>query len=142
MKSNPEAHDPRMQQIKLVQTILYVEDQEISTRFYQDLFRREADLNVPGMTEFHLSDQCRIGLMPGKGIAKILAEKTPHPDSGKGIPRCELYLVVDDIQLEYENAIKSGAKLISPIMARNWGDIACYFSDPDGHIIAFAVKTE
>lgn len=92
------------------------------------------------MTDFHFSGNCKIGLMPNKGIAKILEDKTPHPDNGNGIPRCELYFYVDDIQLEFENALNCGAKLISPIENRNWGDKACYFSDLDGHIIAFAEK--
>lgn len=126
--------------IKLLETILYVKDQDVSCKFYQNIFRKEADLNVPGMTEFILSDICKLGLMPNKGIAKILENKTPHPDGGNGIPRCELYLYVEDIQYEFENAVKSGAKLISPIADRDWGDKVCYFSDPDGHIIAFAVK--
>ncbi|MFA5012394.1 MAG: VOC family protein [Ignavibacteria bacterium] len=126
--------------IKLIETILYVNDQEASWRFYQNIFRKKADLNVPGMVEFNLSDNFKLGLMPNKGIAKILSDKTPHPDNGNGIPRCELYLYVDDIQLEYDNALKSGAKLISPIADRDWGDKVCYFSDADGHIIAFASK--
>ena len=124
--------------IKLVETILYVKDQEISCRFYQKIFRRKADLHVPGMTEFKLADNCKIGLMPNNGIAKILGDLTPHPDRGRGIPRCELYLYVDDIELEFDNALKNGATLISPILDRDWGDRVCYFSDPDGHIIAFA----
>lgn len=127
-------------QIKLIETIFYVNDQETSSKFYQDIFRKIPDLNVPGMTEFILSDNCKIGLMPNKGIAKILGNKTPHPDKGIGIPRCELYFYVDNIELEFENAIKSGATLISEIIARDWGDKVCYFSDPDGHILAFAEK--
>ena len=39
-----------------------------------------------------------------------------NPELGNGIPRCELYLYVDNIQFEFDNAIKSGAKLISPII--------------------------
>lgn len=131
-----------LKHIKLVEIILFVNDQDSSTLFYQNIFRKKADLHVAGMTEFNLSDNCKVGLMPNKGIAKVLADKTPHPDSGNGIPRCELYLYVDNIQLEFENATKSGAKLISPIVDRDWGDRACYFSDPDGHIIAFAEKTK
>jgi len=126
--------------IKRIEIILYVNNQERSCMFYQNIFRQEADMNVPGMTEFNLSAGCKLGLMPNTGIAKILADKTPHPESGNGIPRCELYLYVDDIQFEYDNAIKSGAKLISPITDRDWGDRVCYFADPDGHIIAFAEK--
>lgn len=129
-----------MTHIKLIETILYVSNQEISSEFYQKIFRKSPDLNVPGMTEFKLSENCKLGLMPNKGIAKILADKTPHPDKGNGIPRCELYFYVENIELEFDNAIKSGAKLINPIADRDWGDKACYFSDPDGHIIAFAEK--
>ena len=126
--------------IKQIGIILYVNNQVRSCLFYQNIFRQDADLNVPGMTEFNLSAGGKLGLMPNTGIAKILADKTPHPESGNGIPRCELYLYVDDIQFEYDNAIKSGAKLISPIADRDWGDRVCYFADLDGHIIAFAEK--
>jgi len=127
--------------ISLTQTILYVSDQQRSCAFYQDLFRKKADLNVPGMTEFNLSANCKLGLMPNAGIAKILSGKTPPPESGTGIPRCELYFYVDDLPLEFDNALKIGATLISQILKRDWGDTACYFSDPDGHIIAFAEKS-
>lgn len=129
-----------IQQIKLLQTILYVNDQKISREFYQKIFRKTADLDVPGMTEFILSENAKIGLMPNDGIAKILADKTPHPRDGNGIPRCELYFYVQNIEKEYQNALQSGAKLISPVEDRDWGDKACYFSDPDGHILVFAEK--
>lgn len=92
------------------------------------------------MTEFILAENFKFGIMPNKGIAKILKNKTPQPDKGNGIPRCELYLYVENIETEFKNAIKSGAKLISPIADRDWNDKACYFSDIDGHIIAFAEK--
>lgn len=126
--------------IKLVETILYVSDQEASCRFYTTLFRREPDLHVPGMTEFVISENCKLGLMPNKGIAKILGDKMPHPDRGNGIPRCELYFYVDELQQAYDHALQSGAVLIHGIADRDWGDRVCYFSDPDGHIIAFAEK--
>lgn len=80
--------------------------------------------------------------MPNNGIAKILGDKTQHPESGNGIPRCELYFYVEDIQLEFDNAVKCGAKPINPILNRDWGDKVCYFSGPDGHIIAFAQKIQ
>jgi len=126
--------------INQIEIILYVNDQEVSCRFYQNIFRKTPELNVPGMTSFTLSDNCKIGLMPNKSIAKILLDKTPHPETGNGIPRCELYLYVENVQQEFENALKSGAVLISPILKRDWGDTACYLSDPDGHILAFAEK--
>jgi uncharacterized glyoxalase superfamily protein PhnB len=131
-----------MNHIKSAEAILYVSNQEASSKFYGKIFRQAPELNVPGMTEFIVSDNFKIGLMPNDGIAKILSDKTPHPGTGNGIPRCELYFYVDNLQMEYDNAIKSGAKLISGIVDRDWGDRVCYFSDPDGHIVAFAEKTD
>ncbi len=120
--------------------ILYVADQERSRAFYESVLEVPPVLHVPGMTEFKLSDYCKLGLMPEKGIAKILGEQTPHPSIGNGIPRCELYLLVDDPDISITNAIKSGAQPVSPALPRDWGDIAGYCADPDGHIIAFAKK--
>jgi uncharacterized glyoxalase superfamily protein PhnB len=131
-----------MKHIQLIETILYVEDQQASTEFYTKILRQKPDLNVPGMTEFRLAENCKLGLMPNSGIAKILSNKTPHPVQGNGIPRCELYLYVEDIELEFSNAIESAAKLISPIENRDWNDRVCYFADPDGHILAFAEKLD
>lgn len=121
-------------------TILYVEDQELSCNFYRKLLGKEPVLNVEGMTEFDISPGVKLGLMPNDGIARILKDKTPHPKTGTGIPRCELYFYVDDVGAEYINAVRAGATLVSHTELRNWGDKVCYFSDPDGHIIAFAEK--
>ncbi|MBX7224468.1 MAG: VOC family protein [Chitinophagales bacterium] len=129
-----------MYSIQHVEIILYVVNQQQSTRFYTDLLRLQPSLNVPGMTEFILSSNCKLGLMPNNGIAKILQDKTPHPDDGNGIPRCELYLLVDQLEAFYEQALAAGAVLVSEMEDRNWGDRTCYFMDPDGHIIAFAEK--
>lgn len=129
-----------MEQIKKIHTILFVNNQDDSTKFYSSLLRNQPVLHVKGMTEFELAKNLILGLMPNDGIVKITGNFTPHPASGNGIPRCELYLYVNDIVLEFENALHCNAKLISPISERDWGDKTCYFADPDGHIIAFAEK--
>jgi len=129
-----------MKHITTTTTILYVKNQQLSADFYTKLFRKEPGLNVPGMTEFEISDTCRIGLMPYSSIESILSNHTPKPSLGSGIARCEIYLYVTNIEHEFDNAVRIGAKLISAIADRDWGDKACYFSDPDGHIIAFAER--
>lgn len=120
------------------QFILYVANQEKSKHFYEKLLSLKPSLHVPGMTEFQLSTNTKLGLMPENGIAKILGNKTTHPHTGNGIPRCELYLKVKNAQEYIERAIKLGGKLISPFQQRDWGDKACYLADADGHVIAFA----
>ena len=118
--------------------ILYVSDQHRSKEFYRQLLRLEPVLDVPGMTEFQLVDNCKLGIMPENGIAKILTDRTQHPEKGNGIPRCELYLKVSDVREYFERAMMLGAKKISEVQLRDWGDLVGYVQDFDGHIVAFA----
>jgi predicted enzyme related to lactoylglutathione lyase len=120
--------------------ILYVADQERSTAFYAGVLERTAVLHVPGMTEFLLNDGCKLGLMPDPGIARIVSGPLPHPSKGTGIPRCELYLMVDDVEVALARAIAAGAQLVSPAMQRDWGHLVAYAADADGHVIAFATE--
>ncbi len=120
--------------------ILYVADQQKSKNFYAAILGKQATLDVAGMTEFILRDGLKLGLMPENGIAKILQDKTPHPNSGNGIPRCELYILLENIEEVFNKAIQAGATEISPIQDRDWGDSVGYLADFDGHIIAFAKR--
>ena len=74
-------------------------------------------------------------------LLKIIAKNAPNPALGNGIPRCELYLKVDAIDVYFTRAVQAGAKIIDVIAPRDWGDTVGYISDLDGHIIAFASKT-
>jgi len=118
--------------------IFYVSDQYRSCGFYENLLGIAPVLNVPGMTEFELKDGVKLGLMPEGGIAKIITPALPHPQEASGIPRCELYLFVEDVAMAYKNALELGARAVSPVIDREWGDRVAYIADPDGHVIAFA----
>jgi catechol 2,3-dioxygenase-like lactoylglutathione lyase family enzyme len=123
---------------KLPIIILYVADQQKSATFYEKVLNQRPVLNVPGMTEFLLNEHIKLGLMPEKGIAKIITPHTKHPELGNGIPRCELYLIVNAPEQSLTIAINAGAKEISGAALRDWGDTVAYCLDPDGHVIAFA----
>jgi catechol 2,3-dioxygenase-like lactoylglutathione lyase family enzyme len=118
--------------------IFYVEDQSLSTGFYKRFLGYEPVLNVPGMTEFRLSENTILGLMPVSGIKKLLSDSIPDLDDRESILKAELYLVVDNISVAFERAVGAGAKVLSGILDRDWGHKAAYFSDPDNYIIAFA----
>ncbi|MCK5147144.1 lactoylglutathione lyase [bacterium] len=124
--------------MKEVEFILYVANQKNSAYFYEQLFGIEPCLNVPGMTEFQLTDFVKLGLMPENGIAGILSPRLPHPNKASGIPRCELYFKVENPEKFFERGIQSGGKMISDMADRDWGDKVGYISDLDGHVIAFA----
>ncbi|MBI1938908.1 MAG: VOC family protein [Ignavibacteriales bacterium] len=119
-------------------TILYVKDQQASAKFYSNVLSKEPRLNVPGMTEFDMAEKSVLGLMPEVGIKRLLGEKLPDPSQANGIPRAEIYLMVDKPQEYFERAIKNGASELSKLEKRNWGHHAAYCLDPDGHVLAFA----
>ena len=92
------------------------------------------------MTEFELINNTVLGLMPEAGIKKLLGNNLPDPSSASGIPRAELYLMVDNPEIYLERAVTGGAKKISDVRERDWGDKAGYCLDPDGHVVAFAKR--
>jgi SAM-dependent methyltransferase/predicted enzyme related to lactoylglutathione lyase len=120
--------------------ILYIADQERSTAFYARVLGRAPSLHVPGMTEFALSEGSALGLMPERGIKRILGDPLPDPAGAAGIPRAEVYLVVDDAASHHARALEAGARELSPLAPRDWGDRAAYSLDPDGHVLAFAER--
>ena len=124
-----------------VNIILYVADQDKSRDFYAAVLDMKPSLDVPGMTEFDLNDACVLGLMPEKGIKRLLGDKLPDPALAAGTPRVELYLTVDDPGTCHKRALDAGAKELLPLTAMGWGHTAAYSLDSDGHVLAFAKKT-
>lgn len=122
--------------------IIYVKDQEKSKIFYENILGEKPSLHVPGMTEFTLSPNTKLGLMPEDGIMRILENQIPHPAKANGIPRNEIYLYVDDPDAFYDRIVMNGGTGISSTALRNWGDYAAYGMDLDGNILAFAKKGE
>lgn len=120
--------------------ILYVKDQPESSMFYRRVLDQNPELDVEGMTEFHLNDGLILGLMPEAGIKRLPGDTIRDPALGRGIPRAELYLLVGEPQAYYRRALEAGAKPLSPLEPRNWGDMVAYCEDPDGHVLAFAKR--
>ncbi len=118
--------------------ILFVADQARSSAFYAAVLDRPATLDVPGMTEFFLLDGVVLGLMPSRGIHRLLAPALRDPADGDGVPRCELYLLVEDVEARHAAALQAGATELSPPAQRGWGHVVGYSRDPDGHVLAFA----
>lgn len=117
--------------------ILFVQDQNISRNFYEKVFSQSPRLDVPGMTEFELSPTAILGLMPKSGVNKLFNSTITNNGSGED-SSSELYLRVDAPEEFFNRALAAGAKLISPIQERNWGNRAGYFKDLDGNLIAFS----
>lgn len=128
-------------EITAAHLILYVADQKRSASFYAAALARTPRLDVPGMTEFDLGSGAVLGLMPAAGIKRLLGDKLPDPAAAAGLPRAELYLLVEDPVAAHRRALDGGAKELSALSRRGWGHDAAYSLDPDGHVLAFARPT-
>jgi predicted enzyme related to lactoylglutathione lyase len=117
--------------------ILYVADQQRAVEFYSTVLDLRPTLDVPGMTEFTLSEDAVLGLMPRSGAERLL--RLPMPESSG--PRTELYLVVGSAAEYHSRAIAAGARELSPLADRDWGHTAAYSIDVDGTVLAFAEIT-
>lgn len=116
--------------------ILYVQDQEASRAFFESVLAVTPTLHVPGMTEFTVSSTTVIGLMPDRNIERLLslAEGSVAATGLRG----ELYLIVADPAEYHRRALAAGARELSPLAQRNWGDLAAYCVEPNGYVLAFA----
>lgn len=90
------------------------------------------------MTEVTLRDGAVLGLMPSAGIKRLLGNAIADPESAVGIPRAELYLLVDDARHCHQRALAAGAVELSAVVTRDWGHDVGYLCDLDGHLLAFA----
>lgn len=116
--------------------ILYVQDQEASRAFFEAVLGQSPTLHVPGMTEFTVSPTTVIGLMPERNIERLLnlAEGSAASSGLRG----ELYLMVLDPEECHRRALAAGARELSSLAERNWGDLAAYCVEPNGYVLAFA----
>ncbi|MBX3216829.1 MAG: hypothetical protein KF850_32645 [Labilithrix sp.] len=127
-----------MTTVERAHVILYVRDQAASARFYAEVLATAPTLDVPGMTELPLGAGCVLGLMPEAGIRRLLGDAIPDPAQAGGVPRAELYLMVDDPAAYHARALAAGARELSGLAVRAWGHVAAYSADADGHVLAFA----
>lgn len=118
--------------------IVYVADQERSATFYTKVLDMTPTLHVPGMTEFAMPGGSVLGLMPERGIKKLLGPALPLPPDGMRAARAELYLIVNSALEYHQRALNHGARELSAPELRAWGDTVAYSLDLDGHVLAFA----
>jgi len=74
-----------------------------------EIYKRTFDFIKVGMTEIEIGGAV-LGLMPEAGIRRLLGAALPDPERGRGVPRAEVYLVVDDPEAYHRRALDAGAR--------------------------------
>ena len=120
---------------KLVLLILAVRDLPGMTAFYVRVLGWSQVVEVPVYAELQSPEGLRIGLYAEAGFGRNIGVV---PEASPPITRTELYLHCEDLLATIERAVAAGARPLSPIGPRDWGDEAAYFADPEGNVVVFA----
>lgn len=124
--------------LRHVLTILAVEDLARSSDFYTRALAWTVQVEVPVYVELVGPLGMRLGLYERGSFAKVTGQMpTVAPPST--ITATELYFYAED---DFDDALArvraAGARLLSPVAPRPWGDEAGYFADPDGNVVVIA----
>ena len=101
-----------------------------SRAFYEHLLGLDADDTVPSRLYFHCGDVI-VALIDWTVEGRT--DLKPTPDN--------IYLATDELDTVYERAVAAGARIVSPIERRAWGERSFYCLDPDGNQLCFVDDT-
>ncbi len=129
-----------------VLTILAVDDVARAAAFYRGAFGWTAAVELPHYVELALPGGMRLGLYARAGFANNTgARPADRPVAPEGLApmttATELYLHVDDLDAAEAALASQGARRLSARAARDWGDVAAYYADPDGNVVVVARPT-
>lgn len=118
-------------------TILATPDVAASTAFFTAALARTPDVQVSVYTEYTLPGGQRLGLYAVDALARITGQAATQPPQG-GLSPAELYFYPDDMAAALRRFEAAGARVLSPLSPRPWGDHAAYFAGPFGTVLVLA----
>ncbi|MFQ5653542.1 MAG: flavin reductase [Planctomycetota bacterium] len=118
-------------------TILAVADLEASVRFYRGAFGWPARVEAPVYVELELADGRGLGLYRREAFGHNTG-RLPEAVPPGGLAATELYFHCDDVAAAAARLEGAGARKLSDLALRDWGDEAAYFADPDGNVLVVA----
>lgn len=122
-------------------TILAVEDLQRALAFYSAAFGWPQVVNVPVYAELALPEGMRLGLYQREGFGRNTGRAPARLPPGEIAPT-ELYFYPDDLEEAIQRLLAAGARKLSELAARDWGDEAAYFADPEGNVLVLARPLE
>ncbi len=120
-----------------VLTILAVADVGRAAGFYSEAFGWSKGVDVAVYVEFLLPGGMRLGLYEREAFGRNTHRVPARIGDGELTPT-ELYFYVDDLPAACARVARTGARELSPVSVRDWGDEAAYFADPDGNVVVVA----
>jgi predicted enzyme related to lactoylglutathione lyase len=121
-----------------MQVIFAVSDVRQAAAFYEQAFGwpRNQRIDYSNYVEL-IVDGGSLGLYERSGYAEeVGAEPVQVPPDG--VAPAYLYVRVEDASAAAARLEAAGARPLSPLVDRSWGERAAWFADPDGNVVAVA----
>ncbi len=124
-----------------MQVIFAVGDVARSVEFYERVFGwpRNDWIDYSNYVELKPPEGGALGLYERSGYAGEVGAE-PVETNGR-VSRAYLYVRVDDVEATVARLEEAGARALSPLADRAWGERAAWFADPDGNVVAVAQST-
>jgi predicted enzyme related to lactoylglutathione lyase len=120
-----------------VLTVLAFERLPQAVTFYRQAFGWKQTVDVPVYAEFSLPGGQRLGLYAREAFGRNTGEAPTATPPGTLAPT-ELYFHCDDVPAAVARLRAAGARELSPLAPRAWGDEAAYLADPEGNVLVVA----
>lgn len=118
-------------------TILAVEPLAESVAFYRAAFPWPPTVETPVYVELALPGGQRLGLYEREAFGRNTGRVPARVPAGE-LSSTELYFYADDVEAASAALVAAGARCLSPLAPRPWGDEAAYFADPSGNVLVVA----
>ena len=121
--------------------IFAVKDVARSVEFYEHVFGwpRNDWIDYSNYVELKPPEGGALGLYERKGYAGEVGAE-PVETNGRVSP-AYLYVRVENVEASAARLAEAGARPLSPLSDRAWGERAAWFADPDGNVVAVAQST-
>ncbi len=129
---NPSIASPRH-----VLTILAVSDLERASRFYREAFDWSIQVDVLVYVEFETPQGLRFGVYQREAFAMNTGQAPMEVPSGS-LSGTEIYFHCPDLPEAISRIEAAGARKLSDLAPRGWGDEAAYYADPEGNVLVLA----
>ncbi|MDF1838214.1 MAG: VOC family protein [Planctomycetota bacterium] len=133
MSSSPTESDLPQQ----VLTILAAQDLAASADFYEKLLGWERTVDVPVYVQLTAPGGLGLGIYERESYGVNTGQVPPLPKAGHA-GGAEIYFYCKDLEERVALAESLGARPLSPLSKRMWGDEVAYFADPDENVVALA----
>ena len=117
--------------------ILAVDEFARVVAFYRAAFGWQQTVDVPVYAEFDMPGRQRLGIYEREGFG-VNTGQVPLQIPTGALTGTELYFYAADIEQAIVRLEQAGARKLSELRPRSWGDEAAYYADPAGNVIVLA----